>query len=326
MARAKAKFASLGAATIDVFVQGTALTAKCDPKRGCYEEFALGEKIELDDVVQTTGGGATNAAVTFARHSFDSTVLARVGDDYAGHEAIRTLRAEGIHARRIAVDLRGKTGYSTILLAPNGERSILVYRGVSEQLSFEQFDFKNLDVDWLYISSLAGNIKLLAKVLEWAEQAGVKVAIDPGSKELAQAPKLRKLLPKITLIKGNKGELAKLFESQDPKEVLARANKTCRYAIVSDGKNGSWASDSQQIIHAGMYADVKVVDRTGAGDAFGSGFVASIAAGKGLKEAALFASANATAVVQHIGAKAGILHASAKIHSMPVKVSAAVKA
>ena len=89
-------------------------------------------------------------------------------------------------------------------------------------------------------------------------------------------------------------------------------------AIVSDGPDGVVASDGQVIIKAGMYRDVKVIDRTGAGDAFGSGFLSQWALGKSLKESIIFASANSTSVVTKIGAKAGILHADTKLHDMPL--------
>ena len=67
-----------------------------------------------------------------------------------------------------------------------------------------------------------------------------------------------------------------------------------------------------------MYEDVKVVDRTGAGDAFGSGFLSQWALGKSLKQSVVFASANSTSVVTKIGAKTGILHQHAKLHEMPL--------
>jgi sugar/nucleoside kinase (ribokinase family) len=72
------------------------------------------------------------------------------------------------------------------------------------------------------------------------------------------------------------------------------------------------------LVKAGLYEDVPVIDRTGAGDAFGSGFTAMVAQGKSLEEAVTFASANSTAVVSKIGAKAGILHRGARLHSMPM--------
>ena len=74
-----------------------------------------------------------------------------------------------------------------------------------------------------------------------------------------------------------------------------------------------------------MYDDVPVVDRTGAGDAFSSGFTAVIAAGESLERAVTFASANSTSVVTKIGAKAGILPHDADIHDMPLEINAYAK-
>jgi sugar/nucleoside kinase (ribokinase family) len=88
--------------------------------------------------------------------------------------------------------------------------------------------------------------------------------------------------------------------------------------LVSDGPNGVLATDTKTIVRAGMYEDVKVVDRLGAGDAFGSGFLSKWASGKSLKESIIFASANSTSVVTKVGAKAGILHQHVKLHEMPL--------
>jgi ribokinase len=89
--------------------------------------------------------------------------------------------------------------------------------------------------------------------------------------------------------------------------------------IVSDGPNGAMATDGQSVVMAGMYEDVPVVDRTGGGDAFGSGFLSQYAQGASLKEAMIFASANSTSVVTKIGAKEGILQSGATLHTMPIE-------
>ncbi len=67
-----------------------------------------------------------------------------------------------------------------------------------------------------------------------------------------------------------------------------------------------------------MYEDVKVIDRTGAGDAFGSGFLAMWAQGKSLKDSIIYASANSTSVVTKIGAKTAILKRGVRLHDMPI--------
>ena len=92
-------------------------------------------------------------------------------------------------------------------------------------------------------------------------------------------------------------------------------------AIVSDGPNGVVATDGKTIVRAGMYEDVPVIDRTGAGDAFASGFLSQWSQGKSLKDSIVFASANSTSVVTKIGAKAGILRKGARLHEMPIHES-----
>ena len=100
--------------------------------------------------------------------------------------------------------------------------------------------------------------------------------------------------------------------------MLIRARNLVKIAIVTDGANGVWASDGETLVRAGMYEDVPRKDTTGAGDAFGSGFLAQWALGAPLKPALLFASANSTSVIQQIGAKAGILRRGEEFHSMPM--------
>ena len=82
------------------------------------------------------------------------------------------------------------------------------------------------------------------------------------------------------------------------------------------------ASDGKTIIKTGMYEDVPVTDRTGGGDAFGSGFLSYYSQGKSLKESMIFASANSTSVVTKVGAKEGILHQGTVLHDMPLEEKA----
>jgi sugar/nucleoside kinase (ribokinase family) len=115
--------------------------------------------------------------------------------------------------------------------------------------------------------------------------------------------------------------MALLVDGKSSEELVRRAAQITETVVLSDGPNGVLATDGKVLVNAGMYEDVKVISRLGAGDAFGSGFVAMHAQGKSLQEAVTFASANATSVVQHIGATIGILHKGAQVHDMPLDIS-----
>jgi len=78
-------------------------------------------------------------------------------------------------------------------------------------------------------------------------------------------------------------------------------------AVVTDGPRGAYASDGRYLYRAGVFKERKLVDRTGAGDAFGSGFIAGLMQKHDVHHALRLAAANATSVVEQIGAQGGIL-------------------
>jgi ribokinase len=206
------------------------------------------------------------------------------------------------------------------LLAPNGERTVLVYRGASHHLRAEDFyTGKPLDAHWFYISSLAGNMDLLKKLLQHAHKHNIRVALNPGSGELEHAKQLRSYLKAVDIFIANREEMALLFGGETPVKTVLNALSYCHYVVLTDGAAGSYASDGSSIYYAGQYKKVKVVDRLGAGDAFCSGFTAAIAQGWGVEDALTLGSANSTSVVGQFGAKAGILRGNKGIKRMKVK-------
>lgn len=313
---------TVGTATFDVFLTGDNFRAKRDVRSHDYiEQFPLGVKVEVDDVVFSTGGDATNAAVTFARHGFNTAFMGKIGDDIPGREVIAALKNDGVHTNLMAVDTDGRTDYSTILLSPTGERTVLIYHGLSHQLSTDDFDLGKIKGELLYVTSMGGNLEFLKAVLESGKKAGMRVAYNPGAKELKEPSKLKELLQNVDLLSANREELGILFGQAEPKELLKKASKVCKYVLLSDGPKGSWATDGEKLYRAGLYKDVKVVDRTGAGDAFGSGFAASLLQQDSIEEALTFASANSTNVVQHIGSKTGIIKKNTRLAPMKIEVS-----
>jgi len=317
--RKEVKILSIGAAVQDVYLQGKLFTPRTEHEE-LVEEFELGSKNDLEGVVFSTGGGATNAAVTFSRQGLHSMYMGKIGHDVAGKAILDDLHNDGVDTSLVGYSKDFGSGYSCVLLAPNGERTIMSYRGASAHYTISESDFHDVDVDWIFITSLDGNFELLETIFAYAKHKGIKVAMNPGKKELEAKAKLKKLIPHLTILSMNKEEMQELYDGDTIEDLVRAANKDVHFVIVTDGPKGAAAADRWHLVTAGMYEDVPVIDRTGAGDAFSSGFTAMIAAGESLEQAVTFASANSTGVVGSIGAKAGILQHDSPIHEMPLKV------
>lgn len=314
------KLIAIGAAVQDVFLSHSDEFKPVSDK-GAHELFMkleLGSKADVNNINFSTGGGATNAAVTFARQGLAAQFMGTIGHDPAGQAVLNDLDIEGVDTTGVSYASKYNTGYSVLLLAPSGERTILTYRGASTHYDAKNFNLSDTDADWVYVSSMAGSMEALDKIFTQAKALGIKIFFNPGKGELSQIQKLKGLLEDVEVLSVNKEEAAQIVEGESLDELVRHLQHYVPVAIISDGPNGVIASDGKSVVRAGMYEDVKVIDRTGAGDAFGSGFLSQWSQGASLKDAIIFASANSTSVVTKIGAKAGILHKGTRLHDMPL--------
>ena len=314
------KILAIGKGTQDVFLKSDEFDPHKEGKH-MYTHLPLGLKMEVEDVHFCTGGNATNVAVTFARQGLESAYLWGLGEDPASQSILQDLDNEGVNTTHVVQARDFQSGYSVIMIATNGERTILNHRGRAfGRTGRHNFNLDVIgDYDWIYPTSLGdGGLPLLREIVDMAEKHNVKVMLNPAGPELAEHDKLVALLDGVDVLCTNKEEMQMLVSGETCEELALHALNYVPVAIVSDGPNGVVATDGKTIVRAGMYEDVPVVDRTGAGDAFASGFLSQWAQGKSLRESIVFASANSTSVVAKIGAKAGILHKHSTLHEMPI--------
>ncbi len=317
---AKPKILAIGKGVQDVFLRSDEFDPKKEGKK-MFTHLPLGLKMEVEDVTFATGGNATNVAVTVARQGLEAGYMWGLGTDPASQYILYELDNEGVDTRHVLQDDSFQSGYSVVMIATNGERTILNHRGVAYgKTGRHDFDLSAIaGYDWVYPSSLGnGGLTLLRQIVDTAEKHGVKVMLNPAGPELAEKEKLIALLDGVDVLITNKDEMQQLVAGETPEELALHALNYVPVAIVSDGPNGVVATDGKTIVRAGMYEDVPVLDRTGAGDAFASGFLSQWAQGESLKDSIIFASANSTSVVTKIGAKTGILRKGVKLHSMPI--------
>lgn len=320
---------TIGSATRDVFLTSPLFKVLRDPKHlskigfetGEAQCFALGSKIEIGPPILTVGGGATNAAATFSRQGLKTAALIKIGQDESGEAVLNELKKEKI-APFAVIEKNFSTAYSTILLAPTGERTILVYRGASENLKIREIPFKKFKSQWAYISPGKIPFEVIEKIFNHFSKNKTLIAFNPSGYFIdAGIKKLKPFLAKSKVVILNREEAARLtgVDYQKEKEIFKKLDEfTPGIAAMTDAEKGVLVSDGYRIYQSGVFKEKFIADRTGAGDAFASGFVAGLIQKKekcekglcrpyNIEYAVRLGSANATSVIEKIGAKSGII-------------------
>jgi len=272
--------------------------------------IGLGSKIAINKLVFASGGGGTNAAVTFSRQGLKTACIGVIGDDLNGRDILEELKGEGIDVSHFQKHDDGFTAYSVILVHKSGERSILSYKGEGQFFKAGKLILDDVKSDWLFLDSLGGVYEVLEKSVRWAADNKVKIATNPGGKELAHGlEKLRPLLKHFSIFSINQEEAAQLtgIDYKNEREIFKFMDQLIDgIFLMTKGPDGVVASDGKNVYSAGI-PDSPVVERTGAGDSFCSGFVVEYIRSGDIAQAIQFATANASSVVTEYGAKAGIL-------------------
>ncbi|MBU1085522.1 MAG: carbohydrate kinase family protein [Candidatus Beckwithbacteria bacterium] len=290
---------TFGSAFVDVYLSSDDFKSMC--KIG-------GGKWDVYNQVITTGGGATNVAVGFERLGLQTAAVCCVGTDDWGLFVRKELKREGVSLIYVQ-QVDEPTSYSTILVDKDGSRSALVYRKASNRLAWHKVEWGKLSPEWFYVSSLGGDLTMLTKIIRTAQDKGIKVALNPGSKEIEADDKLRSFLPFVDVLLVNKEEAAKLtkHEVSNLDEIYKDISKLgAKVVAITNGRRGAVAFQAGEMVKLPAVKS-KVVEETGAGDAFGCGLVAGLIKGLDLKEALKMGLLNGSSVVKHFGPKKGLL-------------------
>lgn len=308
---AKYDVISIGSATLDIFVKSNQfkVVEHGDFPSGLALCEAYGGKIEVEDVHMASGGGATNSAVSFARKGLRAAVIGEMGKDLPSKTVLQELEDEKVYTEMIVQEGDEATAVSVIMIAPEGGRSIVTCRGASAMLEVRDIPWDSLDTDWLYITSLGGHIDLLKRIVSFAHEKKIKVALNPGSKELVDARKLREMCCELEVLMMNLEEAKVYLEDEGlTEEDLVRrlVEEGGKITIVTNGDKGAKVITSEKVYDCEP-AEGPVVEATGAGDAFGSGFVAGQILGYDMEKSIELARLNAGGVIGKFGAKAGLV-------------------
>lgn len=256
-------------------------------------------------------GNSPNAAVNFAKLGLKVGLVANVGGDSAGRDIISTLEKADVDTRLIRIHPRKKSNYHYVLWYKE-ERTILIKH---EAYSYHWPYLRKKDIPkWIYFSSISKDaLEFHDDLIDWLEEnPEVRLAFQPGTFQMeVGAHKMKRVYARAEIVAMNRQEAAYVTggKEDDIHDLIDRLHKLGpKIVLVSDGPAGSYGSDGVNRYKMPIYPDPQPpLERTGAGDAFTSTFVAAIIMGNTVDGALQWAPISSMNVVQHVGAQAGLL-------------------
>ncbi len=269
----------------------------------------FGDKIPYKDVnIIPAVGNSANASVSASRLGLKSAFVSNLGDDYYGQECLDVFKAEKVGANFIKINKNKKTNYHYVLLF-QAERTILI--------KHQEYEYALPDIGspkWVYLSSLGPKSLEFHSVIEkyLNEHQEIKLAFQPGTYQMKFGKDaLKGIYKRADFFSCNKDEAKRILgmSEEDPKRLLKMIHDLGpKIVLMTDGKDGAYAYGGEKTWFMPPYPDPKPpINRTGAGDACSSTFVAALLFGKSIEEALMWGPINSMSVVQKIGARAGLL-------------------
>jgi sugar/nucleoside kinase (ribokinase family) len=324
---------SLGPARMDCFVMlpDEEVVEVCSvDQKNCMIQLGFGEKIAVKSMSFAIGGNAGNNAVGVTRLGLKAALVGSVGDRWTDRQAIEILKQEGVETKYVEIK-EGQSGFG-VIINYQGERTILSY--YSHSVCCFPTD-PELAADWIYLTSMGeGYEEFYKEAVGWAKSHGAKIAFNPGTRQLkAGLEHLSYAYEAAEILFVNKEEALEILNSKpeilsskqflnpniEIKDLLGKLRDlSSRVVVITDGGEGSYAYDGEKYIHMPI-AEAPVVERTGAGDAFGSGFLAAYIQGKPVSEALRWGTVNGASVLGFVGPQSGLLTPD-KIREWLVKI------
>ena len=301
---------SIGDATLDAFIAPTESEEFCQVNtKECFIAFKYGEKIPVKNLEFSIGGNAANNSVGTTRLGVKTSLVLTLGDDSVGNQIVERLRVEGVDLTYVIQQPSTTSNFSTVITY-QGERTIFTYHAPR---SYE-FPVQLPAVPWVYLTSMGESFRpFYNHIVDWLKKnPTVKLAFNPGSWQLrAGLQGIGDVLSLTHVLFVNREEAEKLVGMEDShskeKELLLAVGKLGpKIVVITDGNNGSYVGDGKLFVRAGVLP-VDAYERTGAGDAFGSGALSAIIKGKSFEEALTWGTVNSASVIGYMGAQRGLL-------------------
>ncbi|PIN81433.1 carbohydrate kinase family protein [Candidatus Woesearchaeota archaeon CG10_big_fil_rev_8_21_14_0_10_32_9] len=305
---------TVGSNTLDAFVKTDTKLVKIhspSKKDELCLAYPLGDKILINHLDFQVGGGGTNTAVSFSRQGLKTAYLGMIGKDINAELVKTCLKEEKID---FLGNFEGITGYSVVLDSKARDRTILTYKGCNNNFKFSKIQKQKLKTKWFYFSSMmSSSLDALKELARYASKNKVKLAFNPSQYSVVKGvSELKSILENTNILILNKKESELLTKKTNQKTIFQELKKYVKdYVIITNGEEGVICFDGKHTYSVSADKKIRVVETTGAGDAFSSGFTAGIIKNEGIASSLKRGMIQAEQIIQDYGAKRKLLKESA---------------
>jgi len=267
----------------------------------------FGEKITVDKAEILLGGNAANVAVGTSRLGLKTGLVAEIGIDEFAQKIINTLSSENVDTSNVVQTKGQQSSFSTIINFKK-ERTIF-----SEHVKRNHnFNFENISTQWVYLTSLGDEWKeAYDNTVSFVNNNKCILAFNPGTLQIEQGlNNIKNVLGITHVLFVNKQEAEKILSTNSGVEELLKNLQKLgpKIVVITDGENGSYAIDEKGNISKKGIIKTEVVEKTGAGDAYSSGFISALIQDKSINDAMELGAKNSASVIGKVGAQGGLLY------------------
>ena len=305
------KLLCVGHTTLDTFIEIEHPDLHCDVNnKNCEVCFEFGKKLPVSKVHYGIGGGAANVAVGTSNLGLQTYIYSIIGKGHKGSDVEDSFKNHQVNCDYLLKD-DNPTDQATII-SYTVDRTVFTY---NHKRHYTLKDVKDTFQE-IFISSIGDDVSEIYKELADLKEkiTELRIFYNPGSRELKnQSNLVSELLTSVDYFISNVEEACMALNSglkrdqidvEDLTELLIE--KGVKNVVMTDGVNGSYVANESSFNHVPAEL-TKVVEKTGAGDAYAAGFIASTLYGNDLVTSAKWGTLNSAAVIKEVGAQEGLL-------------------